>query len=419
MKLNKMNIWLSWNDLGQLLEKKKRIYLFGKSEDLVPRTVAKLGNNYEIKILDNNKAYHNTTYLNKPILNPEILKEFKKEEDYVIITAEADAIIPEIESYKLRKLADFCCTPEFKDWGSLQTLKNNSTDLIFTSSDYFNLSKMRSSVLGGGVFFANVSENKYEKKIDGQYRQFIKKEEYFYVVEYVKKELHVFDKDFKILEKYELDQTKDKKEKPSYCGITHSKIMNSFFVTHPATDVISIYDEKNFKFLDKIIISTKSNEITGGQCCHTNDITILENSLFVSYFSKSGLWRKGVYDGGVYEINLKKDNKKVEIINGLNQPHSPEIIDGNICVLDSVGKNLFIGTRKASTFPGFVRGLDNDGTYYYIGQSEDMYTSRSFGETKDITMCNAGIYQYDNEKKITRFLATPNIMNIHDILVLK
>ena len=46
---------------------------------------------------------------------------------------------------------------------------------------------------------------------------------------------------------------------------------------------------------------------------------------------------------------------------------------------------------------GFVR-LAFDGQYYYVGQSEDMYTSQNFGGNNFTTMCNAGIYKVDVEK---------------------
>ena len=93
---------------------------------------------------------------------------------YVFITAEPETIIPELEKYKLEAGKNFCCTPQIKEWGKLQQIKNNSSTLIFSSSDYFDLSKARSSKLGGGIFIANVADQKYEKKIDGQYRQIIK-----------------------------------------------------------------------------------------------------------------------------------------------------------------------------------------------------------------------------------------------------
>ena len=119
----------------------------------------------------------------------------------------------------MKQEKNFCCTPQIKEWGKLQQIKNNSSTLIFSSSDYFDLSKARSSKLGGGIFIANVADQKYEKKIDGQYRQIIKHDKHYYVVEYIKKEIHIFDKKFKIIQKYNLDQSKAQNEKPNYCGI--------------------------------------------------------------------------------------------------------------------------------------------------------------------------------------------------------
>jgi len=411
-----MSIWKSWTELTIILNSKSKIYFFGRSEDWVPKTLIKIDQKKEVVILDNNSVYTGTEFNKKKVVKPSILKNFNKNNEYVIITAEPDTIIPELHEYGLQEGEDFCCTPEIKDWGNLQNMKKNSSDIIFTSSDYFDLARVRSSKNGGGIFIGNISNNNYEKKLDGQYRQFIDYQNNYFVVEYVKKEIHVFDKNFKILDKFNLDQSKNKIEKPNYCGITHSKNKSVFFVVNSASDEISIYDDKNFKIIDKIIFSNKVNEIEGGQC-HINDITIIENSLFISYFSKSGLWRKEIFNGGVSEINLNNSNNISEIISGLNQPHSPEIINGQICVLDSLNRNFFIGTNNLATFPGFIRGLSHDGNYFYVGQSEDMYSSRMMGKSSNVTMTNAGIYQFDHEKKISRFLSTPDIMNIHDILV--
>ena len=96
--------------------------------------------------------------------------------------------------------------------------------------------------------------------------------------------------------------------------------------------------------LDKIIFSNKSKQFEDGQC-HINDITSLGSSLLVSYFSRSGLWRKGIFDGGVSEIETDT-NKINDLITGLGQPHSPEVLDGQIYVLDSFNKYLYHGTKK-------------------------------------------------------------------------
>ncbi len=411
-----MNIWLDWPTLNKILKQKKKIYLYGRSEDWIPRTLTKLNKNkIDIIILDNNPAYTNTTFLGHKVVNPSVLKKFDYKEDYVIITAEPDTIIFELEKLKIIAEKNFCCTPEIKDWGKLQELKKNSKDILFSSSDYFNLSKARSSKLGGGIFTANVADQKYEKKIDGQYRQMIKNNNNYYVIEYIKKEVHIFDKKFNILQKYKLDQSKEQNEKPNYCGITFIEKNKSFYVANSATDEISVYDQDNFRLVDKIIFSNKSKEFDDGQC-HINDITALGTSLFISYFSRSGFWRKGIFDGGVSEIKIE-NNKINDIISNLSQPHSPEIIDNQIYVLDSYNKYLYHGTKKISKFSGFVRGLSFDGNYFYVGQSEDMYLSRDIGSGVHNTMCNAGIFQLDISKNASRFLSTPDVMNIHDVLI--
>ena len=108
---------------------------------------------------------------------------------------------------------DFCCSPDLIDWGYLQNLKKESSKILVTSSDYFDLSRARGSKSGGGLFICDHKENSIEKKIDGQFRQIIEVQNYYYVVEYVEKKIYVIDKNFKILEKYDLDQTVKKKRK--------------------------------------------------------------------------------------------------------------------------------------------------------------------------------------------------------------
>ena len=413
-----MNIWLDWSGLNKILKNKKKVYLFGRSEDWVPKTLSKIKKQkIEVTILDNNPSYKNTSFLNCKVVSPSILKNFDFKNDYVIITAEPETIIHELKKYKLEEEKNFCCTPQIKEWGKLQEIKKNSSDIIFSSSDYFDLSKARSSKLGGGIFFANVRDQKYEKKIDGQYRQMIRQKDNYYVIEYIKKEVHIFDSKFKIIQKYNLDQSKEQDEKPNYCGITYLPQNKCFYVANTASDEISIYNQDNFNLVDKIIFSNKSKQFDDGQC-HINDITSLGSSLLVSYFSRSGLWRKGIFDGGVSEIETE-NNKINDLISNLSQPHSPEVIEGQIYVLDSFNKYLYHGTKKVSKFSGFIRGLAFDGSYFYIGQSEDMYLSKDMGLETNNIMCNAGIFQLDINKNISRFLSTPDVMNIHDILIYK
>jgi hypothetical protein len=411
-----MSIWKSWSDLSDILKSKDKVYLFGRSEDWTSKVLKKIKNNIKISILDNNKTYHGQSYMGIDIYDPKIIKSKNFKKSYIIICAEPDSIVEELESKGFTADKDFCASPDLIDWGYLQNLKKNNSLLLVSSSDYFDLSRSRGSKNGGGLFLCDFDTNKYEKKADGQFRQIIEVNDNLFVVEYVEKKIYVFDKKFKLLEKFDLDQSVNKNEKPNYCGITFHEKSKTFYVANSANDIISGYDQTTFKKSNEIVFSEKNKLIEDGQS-HINDLTVLDDLLLVSYFSKSGLWRKGIFDGGVSEINLD-NNEKTELIKNLKQPHSPEVFNNKICVLDSMGRKLLIGDTIKCTFPGFVRGLAFDGQYYYVGQSEDMYTSQNFGKDNYTTMCNAGIYKVDVDKNISRFISLYENMNIHDILIL-
>ena len=109
------------------------------------------------------------------------------------------------------------------------------------------------------VFLCDHFNNKIEKKIDGQFRQMIEVDNLIYAVEYVQKKVFVINKKFKIVNKYELDQSKNKTEKPNYCGITYYPKKKYFYIANSASDIISIYDNKKFKKIDEIEFSDKQN----------------------------------------------------------------------------------------------------------------------------------------------------------------
>tara|TARA_B100000795_G_scaffold45147_1_gene29664 strand:+ start:5978 stop:7216 length:1239 start_codon:yes stop_codon:yes gene_type:complete len=409
-----MSIWKTWSELEISLKDKKKVYLFGRSEDWTSKALKKIPKNIDITIVDNNKTYHNQKYRNIEILSPKILDKNNFKHSFIIICAEPDSIVDELSAKNFIEGNDFCCLPDLFDWSHLQNLKKHSSKILVSSSDYFDLSRSRGSKSGGGLFICDHTNNTIEKKLDGQFRQIIEVDQLYYIVEYVEKKIFVVDKKFKVIEKFDLDQTKEKREMPNFCGITYCSKNKLFFVANSSTDIISVYELNNFKKIDEIEFSNKSKLLEDGQS-HINDLTIMGDFLLVSYFSFSGLWKKGIFDGGVSEINIQ-NKKKTELIRNLKQPHSPEYIEGKICVLDSMNRNLLIGDSIKSSFPGFVRGLTFDGKYYYVGQSEDMYTSQNFGSSNQNTMCNAGIYKIDLEKNISRFISMYDNMNIHDLL---
>ena len=79
---------------------------------------------------------------------------------------------------------------------------------------------------------------------------------------------------------------------------------------------------------------------------------------------------------------------------------------------------FYQGNQKiVGKFDGFIRGLAFDGRFYFIGQSEDMYTSELFG-IKDNIMINGGFYLFDIKTNVSRFYSIPEMSNIHDLMPL-
>ena len=68
-----MSIWKTWSELEISLKDKKKVYLFGRSEDWTSKALKKIPKNIDITIVDNNKTYHNQKYRNIEIFSPKIL----------------------------------------------------------------------------------------------------------------------------------------------------------------------------------------------------------------------------------------------------------------------------------------------------------------------------------------------------------
>ena len=64
--------------------------------------------------------------------------------------------------------------------------------------------------------------------------------------------------------------------------------------------------------------------------------------------------------------------KKIGVIkSNLTMPHNISLINDKFHILDSLNGNLLTNNFTVQgTFPGFSRGLDFNGKYYFIGQVE-------------------------------------------------
>ncbi len=401
------NWWLEWYEILDIA-KKREIIFYGRSEDWTPKALKKIKPSC---IVDNNILYQGTKYQDILITSTKEGLYKKQNKPFVIITAGIyDGIITELLKNGFKPGDDFSCCPDYRDFKLLDELREHDGKILLTCSDYNEPSRARYSKGGGGLYLYDLITGVSEKKLSGSFRQIILKEDNFYLVDYVACEIVVLSKDYKIIKKYQLDA-------PNYCGIAFNQHKNIFILINTGKDTISIHSGDNFKLLDRIHYSSQK-ETNFLSEHHLNDVCTDENNIYVTYFSHSGHWKKGIFDGGVSKIDLNNLSKPpVVMVQGLWKPHSPEIIDGELCYLDSMRGRFYTNSQEyTAEFQSFVRGLAFDGRFYYVGSSEDMYMSERFGHSSNI-MLNAGFFMFDTKKKASRFFPMMENMNIHDIIV--
>jgi hypothetical protein len=413
------DIWKSWTEVKKICAGKK-VVLFGRSDDWVPKTILKLEYVKEKYIVDSNPAYTGSPLKGLTVYLPDKLHEENKGDFYIIITAGPyQSVVDQLVEMGFTPGVDFCCTPEIKDWGLLQEIREYEQNIIVACSDYSEKGKKRYSSMGGGIYVCNTLKSDLEKVIPGHFRQLTRVEDKIYVVEFVEKKIYVLSDKLEVLKILDIERPgSGEREKPNACGIAYHPGKQWIFVANAGSDTINIYDRKDFNLLHKIHFSGKFNLIGDGQH-HINDICIAEDTLYVSYFSLSGNWKRGILDGGISEFDVNNiTGGSTPVVSGLWMPHSVEYLEGNLCYVNSMRGELYIGNQKYDgKFPGLMRGLAFDDRFYYVGQSEDMYMSRLFGVSDNI-MVNAGVYLFDVSTKVSRFYSFPFIMNVHDILIL-
>ncbi len=388
------SMWLTWDDIRRAV-KGRRAYLYGRSEDWVHKAAPRLKDDL-VGIVDRD-------YKGLPVFPLESIESIK--ECYFIITAgDFDGIVENLIAHGLRPGVDFSCSPDFRDYQILSKIKSHKVDLLFSSSDYNDVTRARGSRVGGGIFILSLPTGEIKRMASGSFRQFERSGDFIYAVEYVEKSLVQFDLDFKVVNKVAL-------EKPNYCGLALNNDDGLIYLANAGTDEISVYNIDSLEAVKKRRFNT--NQL--GAEHHVNDLCYFEGILYCSYFSYCGGFKRGVFDGGVSAIDVNnEESMPVPLIGGLWKPHTPKFVDGRLAVLDSMRGRLLSGSPKPLTkFPGFVRGMCKHENYWLIGQSEDMYVTERMSMTEDAVILNSGVYIYNDESKAAFFYVTPGIMNIH------
>ena len=402
-------IIINKNETLKIISKRKKIYLFG-SGIIAEKTITNLSINNKVNgLFDNSKTLWNTKTEKNKILNPNQIKNLKKDEFVILITTTSfKNVCAQLENeFNLRPGVDFYLSFMLQDQILIEDIQSLKKNILFTSG----APKNNNNNYGGGLYEVNLNGDtwKVKKVYSGNCYGLIELNSYIYLVD-TDKGIIKMTKDFKVVSNYKIEKGL-RAHGLSYCSKS-----KKFAIASSYKDKIIVFN-KNFKKLKEIEF-TKKNKYENSPQHHCNDCEIINDNIYVSMFSISGNWKKEVFDGGILEINLKDNNKQV-LINNLWMPHNVKYINGSLHILDSLrGGLLFNNFTLQGTFPAFTRGLEYNGGYYFIGQSRNRNFSRFIGVSNNISV-DTGIVIFNPELKISRFLQfSNNISEIHSVLII-
>ena len=401
--------WIKWPELISYLDvTKKKIVLFGRSEDWLPKAIKKLGNR-EILICDSKKSYNNTFFYGKKVIHKSLLLNDPKKYFFIISTGSYKSVIKELNSKKLTPGKDYVCLPEFYDFAFLDNLRKKKGKIILSSSDQMEKKANRFSAKGGGIFELIFDENTsyLKKKFNGSFRQVCKINKKLYAAAEYSGKIIIFDNNYKIIDKID---TKIQ----NMCGLDYDHKNNFFIATSQTQDHFYLICRKKKKILKDFKFSNKAKDNKSEH--HLNDILFYEKQVFFTFFSSTGHWKSGLFNGGLGVLDLNTGDVEIISDNSI-QPHSPKVIHGSISYCDSSNAKVIMGgQQKDLYFNGFIRGLTEFNNYVFVGQSETMYLTKMQRLEKTINI-TSGIYIVDTNSNCKRFITTQGLCNIHDLTV--
>lgn len=399
------DIWQSWEFIRKKAYKKEIVF-FGRSDDWIEKNYVQLKGQAKC-IVDNNPQLHGSNYRELEILKPDDVLPDKNV--YVVITSGSyTGICEQLLGLGLQPGHDFCCTPYITDLQTINDIQEHELNLLITIPDHHN--KRTDDDNKGGIYLLK-SKDSIKKVITGLFRQICNGPGCYFAIDHYEG-ICCIDNEFKFIKKQKLDGN----SQPH--GIGFCPRRNLLFVANTGLDKVTIHDGSSLEKIDDLFFSPKAGMYEIEQH-HINDLCVDGDFLYVSYFSKSGNYRRGVIDGGIDQFlidNLSEGRETVA--KDLWFPHSVKVINGNICYLDTMRGDFYVQSNVvAGNFPGFMRGLSYDGRYYIIGQSVNTYAGKLKGLSNNI-MFNAGVYVFDIETKGSFFHSLDGVIDIHDVFAI-
>ena len=370
---------------------------FGRSS-VAERIIKK----YKPKIILDNSLSHNNSYFHNIKVAQPTKKNLQNISSVIICISSINEVKSQIKSLnpKLRIIIP----KELKEFNSIYDIKNYKLEGYISSG----LPSVKKANIVGGIYYIKEELNslKIKNLYKGSAHGLITKKNFLY---FTCDELGIvkMDKKGKILNTISLPTN----SRPHGFAIDH----NHFYVAFSNKDEILKID-KNGKIIENYLISNKIKKSLSAQH-HVNDLFTDKKNIYVSLFSKTGNWKRGKLDGAVIKISKKNKKKKV-VLNSLKFPHNVIKYENSILVLDSmIGFIVIKKKKKIGPFNGFLRGIDFNKKFLFIGESQN----RNFHNHKNNSIpksIDSNIVIYDKQTGAFRSIRLPNyISEIHAIQI--
>ncbi len=395
--------WKTWDEITTISQS-KRIVFWGASH-WIERTLEKIGEVGD-HVVDNNPNNQGIRFAGMPVKAPRTLSDDRSGLFVVITTANYSSVIDELHEMEFAMGDDFCCTPLLMDQRASDALRSLDQQVLITSPQHFS-----DEATGGGLYALSTADRQVRKLITGKCRGLARAGNNYVLVDMLRG-VRIIDEKFKETGLIEL---------PANCephGVACDANAQTVFVAQPGRDSVGVYELASGKKIDEIFVSDKwQNNKKDNH--HVNDLCVVDNSLYVSLFSFTGNWMDEVYDGGVLEISIPRSELVGPAMSNLWCPHSVSRIDGKLLVLDSMrGQLVTMNWKRLGQFNTFLRGLDHDGQYFYVGMSGFRHADKVDDEAKSIGI-DAGLVVFEPDTRLTRTFVVDEFESVHSVLVAK
>lgn len=395
--------WKTWDELAGLT-RDKQVVFWGAS-NWIERMLEQFSVPSERGVIvDNNPNNHGIEYCGFNVHPPSWLLDQNREDIYVVVcTVNYASVIAELEEMRFVMGEEYCCNPLLNERKPKDDLKSVARKVLVSSPEH-----AQTDTTGGGIYEVDTASGATRKLYSGKCRGISYMGDDLLAIDMLRG-LVVLDADFKSERVLVLPPNSEPH------GAHYDPASNCVFVGQPGRDSVGVYDMLDGSLVREFFLSGKW-ERNKKDNHHINDCWIAaDDTLYVSVFSFSGNWLHEVYDGGILELDKQTGEIRSTVVSGLWMPHSVALFGGKLCYVDSMRGELYDNSWNVlGKFPGFMRGLDHDGRYFFIGSTEHRYPEKLKGASLNISL-DTGFVIFDAETKMSRFCPLPQTEAVHSL----